>query len=180
MSVRSQPLRDGKVVHDQVSDATEQLAWRAADLFAIVVGGAFWLIGARYTVFGAPLVIAHLLGLFGIVAPITLPIGWPLLGLTVVIGVIVSLMEFGARPRRAFFAKSLLIGLVLVFLWALVNTGDFASTASAVFYPGRAASALAQWTAAAPLAAIPWICFLTWTPELLIIAGWRWLINGRF
>jgi hypothetical protein len=99
MSVRSETLKDGKVVHDQISDAAGQLAWRAAGLFAIVVGGAFWLIGARYTVFGAPLVIAHLLGLFSIVAPITLPIGWALLAVTVVVGVIVSLIEFGARPR---------------------------------------------------------------------------------
>src|SRR4029079_4727097 len=99
MSVRSESLKDGKITHDQVSDAAQQLAWRAAGLFAIVVGGVFWLIGARYTVFGAPLVIAHLLGLFSIVAPITLPIGWPLLGLTVVVGAVVSLVEFGARPR---------------------------------------------------------------------------------
>jgi hypothetical protein len=70
--------------------------------------------------------------------------------------------------------------LVLVFLWALVNTGDFASTALAVFYPGADASAAAHWTASTPLAAILWTCFLTWTPELLIIAGWRWLIHGRF
>ncbi len=180
MSVRSEALKDGQVVHDQVRDAAQQLSWRAAGLFAIVVGGVFWLIGARYTVFGAPLVIAHLLALFGIVAPITLPIGWPLLGLTVAIGAIVSLMEFGARPRRAFFARSLLIGAVLLFLWALVNSGDFASTAMAVFYPGADASAAAQWVAGTPLAAMVWTGFLTWTPELLIMAGWRWLINGRF
>jgi len=180
MSVRSEPLKDSKVIHDQVSDAAQQLSWRAAGLFAGVVGGVFWLIGARYTVFGAPLLIAHLLGLFSIIAPITLPLGWPLLGLTVVIGAVVSLMEFGAKPRRAFFAKSLLVGLVLVFLWALVNTGDFASTAMAVFYPGADASAVARWVAATPLAAMLWTGFLTWTPELLIIAGWRWLVHGRF
>src|SRR3954468_3652007 len=108
-SVRSEALKDGKIAHDQISDAAQQLPWRAAGLFAIVVGGAFWLIGARYTVFGAPLVIAHLLALFGIVAPIALPIGWPLLATTIVVGAIVSLMEFGARPRRAFFARSLLL-----------------------------------------------------------------------
>lgn len=124
--------------------------------------------------------IAHLLSLFGIVAPITLPIGWPLLGLTIIIGAIVSLVEFGARPRRRFFERSAIVGFVLAGLWLMMNAGDFASTAYAVVYPGAGASAAAQWTAATPLAAILWTSFLTWTPELVIISGWRWLINGRF
>jgi len=180
MSVRSEALKDGQVIHDQISDAAQQLAWRAAGLFAIGVGGVFWLIGARYTVFGAPLVIAHLLGLFSIVAPITLPIGWPLLGLTVIIGAIVSLMEFGAHPRRRFFERSAIVGFVLAGLWLLMNAGDFASTAYAVFYPGADASAAARWVAVTPLASMLWTSFLTWTPELVIISGWRWLIHGRF
>ena len=47
MSVRSESLKDGRVIKDQVSDAAQQLPWRAAGLFAIAVGGVFWLIGSR-------------------------------------------------------------------------------------------------------------------------------------
>src|SRR5580765_4915730 len=62
------------------------LSWRAIGLVALVFGLLLWLIGARYTLLGAPGVLAYVLDLFGIVFLLALPIGWAFLGLTIALG----------------------------------------------------------------------------------------------
>lgn len=183
--VRSQELKDGKPVQnsrgsDLLSGARRSAPWRAAGLVAFVVGAVFWLIGARYTTLGGARLIGLLFGLFGVDVVVPLPIGWALIGLTIGVGLVISLTEFGARPRRAFFSASLVFGLVLFLIWLLVITGDISSTYVGVTAVAPDAWAITRWLASDIWAAGTWSAFLTFVPELLIIAGARWFWRGRF
>jgi hypothetical protein len=185
-NVRSEPLKDGKTssrgadLSASLSKSADTLPWRAAGLVSLVVGGSFWLIGARYTILGAPRVIDMILSLFGISLHIVLPVGWPLLWLTILVGAVVSMTEFGCRPRRSFFSRSLVLGIALFLIWAIVNAGDLSSTFLAVTLVEDDSGALTRWVATTEWASIAWTCFLSYCPELLIIGGWRWLIKGGF
>lgn len=180
--VRSRALRDGKpVANDSILvDVQRSAPWRAVGLVALVVGLVFWLIGARYTTLGGARLVELLVGIFGIKLVVPMPAGWALLGLTLMVGLVISLTEFGARPRRSFFSSSLIAGLVLFLIWLLVITGDIASTYVGVTTPPRDAWAISLWLAGEQWAAGAWSGFLTCIPELLIIAGARWLWRGRF
>ena len=184
--VRSQELKDGKPIAsssrgaDLLSGARRSAPWRAAGLVAFVVGAVFWLIGARYTTLGGARLLELLLGLFGVDLAVPLPTGWPLLWLTVSVGAVVSLTEFGARPRRAFFSASLGFGLVLLLICLVVITGDITSTYVGVTTVAPDAWAITRWLASDIWAAGTWSAFLTFVPELLIIAGARWFWRGRF
>lgn len=183
--VRSQELKDGKPVasgssRDLLGRAGRSAPWRAVGLVALVVGLVLWLIGARYTTLGAPRVVQLIGSLFGIDLVVPLPTGWPLLWLTVSVGAVVSLTEFGARPRRSFFSVSLVFGLVLFLIWLLVITADISSTYIGVTTVQPDSWPLTVWLAATVWAAGTWSAFLTFVPELLIIGGVRWLARGRF
>lgn len=174
-NVRSAPLHNGSI-----TSAARTLQWRAAGLVALALGAPLWLIGARFTILGAPKVIAAIFGLFRIAVALALPSGWPLLGLTIIVGALISLVEFGCRPRRRFFAESLLIGLILFAIWLAVNAGDIASTFVGVTTPQPDSWPITRWIATTVWVAGAWTLILTYVPELLIIAGVRWLIRGRF
>ncbi len=183
--VRSQELKDGKPIassssRDLLGRARGSAPWRAVGLVALAVGLVFWLVGARYTTLGGARLIGILFGLFGLDITAPLPVGWALLGLTVAVGLVISLTEFGARPRRSFFSSSLIAGLVLLLIWLLVITGDIASTYVGVTTPGQDAWPISRWLASVVWAAGSWSAFLTFVPELLIILGARWFWRGRF
>lgn len=175
-------LKDGKVITraSQFEGIAQTAQWRAAGLVALVAGAVFWLIGARYTTLGGPDVVAVIFGLFRIVVRFILPAGWSFFFLTIAVGAIISLVEFGCYPRRSFFAKSLVLGTVLLGLWLLANGLDLASTYVGVTSPEYDSGPVALWVAATPWAATLWTLFLTYCPELFILAGIRWLITGRF
>lgn len=175
MSVQSKPMSNSQVI----TQAASTLPWRLGGVGALLVGFALWLIGARYTVLGGPRVLGLLLDLFGIDLTIPLPTSWALLGLTVAVGAIVSAVEFGCRPRRSYFSRSLLIGCAAVILWLLFNGADLASTFVGVTSVAPDSWPIARWVATAPLASGLWTTFLTYCPELLMIAGGRWLVFGR-
>lgn len=176
-NVKSEPMQSGR---PEPPDWVATLPWRAAGLVALCIGLTFWLMGARYTLLGAPGVLAGLFGLFGITLRLSLPIGWVFLGLTIVVGLIISAAEFGCYPRRSFFARSLIGGAVLLVVWLIANGLDLTSTYVGVTTIQRGAGAVAQWTARAPWAASLWTVFLSYCPELFILGGLRWLIVGRF
>ena len=184
--VRSQELKDGKPVasgssRDLLGRAGRSAPWRAVGLVALVVGLVLWLIGARYTTLGGARGIGLLAGVFGLDIVVPLPTGWSLLGLTVLVGALVSLTEFGARPRRSFFSASLVSGLVLLLIWLLVIAADIASTYIGVTaLTGVDSWPLTRWLASTVWAAGTWSAFLTFVPELLIIGGIRWFWRGRF
>lgn len=177
--IRSAPLRSGPRTH-VVTEVASALPWRLAGVGALLVGFALWLIGARFTVLGGPRVLSILFGSFGIDMAIVLPGGWWFLALTIAVGAIVSSIEFGCRPRRSFFSKSLLLGFALVLLWVLFNSADWLSTFVGVTTPQFDSWPITIWMATAPIASITWTTFLTYCPELLMIAGGRWLVSGRF
>lgn len=156
------------------------LHWRAVGLFSIVVGAVFWLIGARYTVLGLPDVIAFIFGRFGILLRPELPIGWPLLWLTIVIGATISAAEFGCYPRRQFFDRALGLGVALLLIWLVANAADLASTYVGVTTIALTNSASDTWVATHTWAAALWTLFLSYTPELIIFGGVRWLFKGGF
>ena len=183
--VRSQELKDGKPVasgssRDLLGRAGRSAPWRAVGLVALVVGLVLWLIGARYTTLGGARGIGLLAGVFGLDIVVPLPTGWSLVGAAIAVGLVVSLTEFGARPRRSFFSTSLVAGLVLLLIWSLVITGDISSTYIGVTTPDAGAWTISYWLAANIWAAGAWSAFLTFVPELLIIGGIRWLVRGRF
>lgn len=185
--VREQPLKDGERVaggggvgRDMLRGARRSAPWRAVGLLALLIGLGLWLIGARYTTLGAPRIVQLLAGLFGIEASVELPSGWSLLTLTIAIGAVISLTEFGARPRRAFFSFSLVFGLVLFLIWLMVITADISSTYIGVTTVRPDSWPLTIWLASTIWASGGWSMFLTFVPELFIIAGTRWLVRGRF
>ena len=156
------------------------LKWRAVGLFAVILGMPLWLIGARFTTLGAPGVIQLVFGLFRIPVTIPLPNGWTLFVLTIIVGAVISATEFGCRPRRSFFSQSILTGFVLFLVWLIANAGDLSSTFIGVTTPQMDSWPLTVWVAHTSWAAISFTIFLTYLPELLMIAGIRWLTKGRF
>ena len=184
--VRQQPLKDGAPVaggggHALLAGAGRSAPWRAAGLVALSGGAVFWLTGARYTTLGGRRALMLLADVFGVALNLPLPVGWALLGLTVLVGALVSLTEFGARPRRSFFSASLVSGLVLLLIWLLVIAADIASTYIGVTaLTGADSWPLTRWLASTVWAAGTWSAFLTFVPELLIIGGIRWFWRGRF
>jgi hypothetical protein len=180
MAVTSKDMPSGKSTAAVVGEISTSLAWRAGGLMSVVVGLALWLIGARFTTLGAPSVIEMIFGLFRIDVQIPLPIGWALLTLTIVIGAAISLVEFGCHPRRSFFGSSIVSGSVLFLLWLGVNAADLSSTYIGVTTPFDDSWPITIWIAKTQAAATIWTTFLTYVPELLIIAGVYWLLRGRF
>lgn len=181
MTVRSAEMKDGKVVPpSRLPSWARGVEWRALGALTMLIGLALWLIGARATVRGAPRVLDVVLGLFGIHVDIVLPTSWPLLGLTIVVGTVVSLIEFGTYPRRRFLNRSVLLSLVLAAIWAAANAGDWASTFVDVSTVDAASSEIARWVAQTMWARIGWTTVLTWLPEVLMLAGIRWLWAGAF
>lgn len=156
------------------------LSWHAVGAVALALGVSLWLVGARFTVLGGPQVLETILGLFQINLRIPLPTGWPLLALTIFVGATVSKVEFGCHPRRSFFTQSLLMGVILFIIWAVVNAGDVASTYIGVTTVSDESWPATRWLATTTGAAGLWTLFLSYIPELFMIGGWRWLINGRF
>ncbi len=181
--VSSVALKDGKRVEPAQEAAQrllDSLTWRAAGLAALTVGGVFWLLGARFTVLGGPRTISAVAGLFGIATDLQLPSGYPLLWLTILVGAVFSLIEFGAWPRRRFFAQSLGGGLLLLLLWAGANLSDWVSTYNGVQTISPTSWPITIWIAKTRPASIAWSSFLTWAPEGFIITGFLWLLKGRF
>lgn len=180
MTVKSVDLKDGQPVGRQYTAINWGLKWRATGAFAFLLGVPLWLVGARFTTLGAPGMIALTFSLFRISVHIPLPDGWTLFYLTIIVGAVISAAEFGCRPRRSFFAQSLLMGAVLFLVWSIANAGDLGSTFIGVTTPHADSWPITIWVAETTWAAIAVTIFLTYLPELLMIAGIRWFIKGRF
>jgi len=180
-NVRAEALKDGQSnpAH-RVPPFLTTLHWRGVGLFSIVVGAVLWLIGARYTVLGLPTVIETIFGRFGIAVRPELPIGWPLLYLTIAIGAVISAAEFGCYPRRQFFDRAIGLGVALFLIWLTANAADLASTYTGATEITPVMTATDVWVATHQWAATTWTLFLTYVPELLIFGGVRWLIRGGF
>lgn len=161
-----------------IHPVVQSLPHRAAGLTALVSGLVLWAIGARYTVLGIPAVVTLVLGLFGIKGTLLLPSAWSLVGLTGLIGMVISLVEFGCRPHRRQFSTSLVSGLIFLLIWLLTNSADLSSTFIGVTSPHADSWPMTFWVASTRWAAASWTMFLTYCPELLMIAGLRWLIRG--
>lgn len=178
MTVKSVEMKDGQPIGRAAINWG--LKWRAAGILATLLGAPLWLIGARFTTLGAPGMIALTFSLFRISVNIPLPSGWALFYLTIIVGAVISATEFGCRPRRSFFAQSILMGLVLFLVWGIANAGDLGSTFIGVTTPQVDSWPITVWVARNIWAAMTLTVFLTYLPELLMIAGIRWLIRGRF
>ena len=98
-----------------------------------------------------------------------LPAGVPMLLTTIIVGLIVTIMGFVIRPRRAFFAKSLLGAVILSIGWPVANGCDIAST-----YVGVTSidtSSLSRQVAASGGLTVGWTLFVTYCPELFVYFG---------
>jgi len=181
--IRVKDMPDETPIKDKISRELAPwiptLPWRAVGLLSLGAGLALWMIGARYTLLGGPDVIAFFFGLFGIDLRPELPAGWLFFGLTVLVGLVISLAEFGVYPRRSFFADSIAAGVVLLAIWLLSLGVDLASTYVGVTTVQAGAGAAGRWVAATSWAAGTWTIFLTFCPELFILGGVRWLFTGR-
>lgn len=181
MTVRQAPYPSRRDAYRAALDRQRTaLPWRATGLLAFLGGMTLWLVGARFTVLGVPFVLEALFDLFGLAIRVVLPSGWPLLGLTIGLGLVMSLVEFGCRPRRTFFAAGLFAAVLLLMLWLAVNAADLTSTYFGVRNPVADAWSLTRQVADSTRLSVAWTVVLTYCPELLILVGLRWVWRGQF
>lgn len=169
MAVQSHDLING---HEPGPLAQLKLGIRFLGAVCVLLGGALWLPGARFTVDGLFNWLNGLVGWFHVPPIVTLLTGWPLVIGAVIAGVFFSCVEIGAPPvaivgghLRMHRDPTAWIG------WLVLVTIDVGTTFSGLRTPNtgmptwvRQISASDGWSAVCSLA-------LTFAPELLILGG---------
>lgn len=162
------PVRTERVGAQDTSDRPYQAA---AGVAAIVFGGIAWYYSAQLTLDGWVAALNLVAGYARLDARLSMPGGWGGVGLTLVLGMVYSLVEVGRKPgvRRA---PWLWIGIGLLFLT------DIGSTVLGLLSPAADAWMATRWLAATWPAALLVAGAVTFIPEHVILAGWR-AIMGR-
>jgi hypothetical protein len=138
----------------------------ALGILGIAFGAPLWLAGARYTLHGWLAALNWFLQWLGV--PVVLSVSsWVLiLLLMALLGVLYSLVEVAARPRRSAHA-------VIWLVWSLAIVTDAGSTFLGVAFPGPDAWPIAQFAATYLPVAAAWSLILTFLPEWLLLGSWR-------
>lgn len=166
MSVSSIDLKDGAPARGRsISGAP------LAGALMLAFGLPLWILGAKYSLDG------WVLGLNIVADALTLPAtlprasGWWAL-LAAPLGLAYSYVEVKVRPKWGGPATRML-SVALLFL--LTHGTDIGSTFLVAVTPAEGAWPLARWAADAMWPAGLWAAFLTYCPEVLLLAGWRTL-----
>lgn len=146
----------------------------ALGIFSIAAGLLLWVPGSRYALDGWTMAINIVLGLakMGIAVPLAIGL-WALLLFP--LGIVYSIAEQKVVPARKVKGQFVFLGWAALIAWALVHGSDVGATWLGVTAPNADSWPITQWVAVTPLASASWSVVLTYTPEILIIAGWRWL-----
>lgn len=154
---------------------------KAIGVAAIAFGLLLWVPGSRYALDGWTLavnVVLNDVASLGILVPYATGL-WGLLFIAV--GLVYSIAEQKVVPfqlvivanearRRIHF-----LGWPLLFAWCAVHLTDVGATWIGVAYVEDSSWPIAQWMATQLWASVLWSIVLTYLPEVLIMAGWRWL-----
>jgi hypothetical protein len=150
------------------------LRWDRLPMWLIgsAILGWWWLVGGKYTVDGAPLLLnqmLHFLHLPLALAPIThgawyLILAW--------LPCSISYVERRYAPWRQVAIDGTIFLIVAV--WLIVAAGDGFSTYLAVTHPPADALALSRQVAQSPAAAAVWSFATTFLPEIGLALLWRW------
>lgn len=146
----------------------------AVGVMALIPGVTFWLADARYTTQGWATSINVISAWFGQPVSVVLPADprW-FFGLLVAVGLLYSLVEFGAHPMWHHRRYRLTWGAAFAF----AVTTDLISTVVDVLYPANA-TPLETWLSGHVLIAIAWAALIAFLPETILMGGWR-VIRGR-
>ena len=169
-TVTSRPIRQPFRIQKPKVDAARY----AVGVMALLPGATFWLADARYTTQGWATSITGISAWFGQPVRVVLPTDprW-FFGVLIAVGVLYSLVEFGAHPMRNHRRYRLTWGAAFSFAVAT----DLLSTVVEVLYPTNA-TPFEVWLSGNLLLAILWAALIAFLPEALLIGGWR-VLRGR-
>lgn len=146
----------------------------AFGVFAIAAGLLLWVPGSRYALDGWTMAINVVLGLAKMDLTVPFAVGlWALLLFP--LGIVYSIAEQKVLPVGKVKGQLAFLGWAALIAWVLVHGSDVGATWLGATSPGPDAWPITQWMAGTLWASVTWSVVLTYIPEVLILAGWRWL-----
>lgn len=161
------------------SSRTKKRSWRALGIAAIAASLLLWVPGSRYALDGWTLAINVVLEIAqsGVVLPLATGLAALLL---IPVGLVYSFAEKNVVPYERQTLpdgqrKLIFYGWAALFAWAIVHGTDLVATWKGFTTLGADAWPITRWAATTLWASIVWSVVLTYLPEMLFIAGWKWI-----
>ena len=138
----------------------------------LIIGGLLWLIGARYTIDGVPVLLNSFLAFFRIPMQFATPVVWPVYLAMAWLPVLISRIEWAEFPVRRVGTRWVFARSEVATIWLVTAGADMFTTLQGVSVDVSSPVAVLRFIAANIVVALAWSGFLTFVPEWLMRLCW--------